>query len=91
MTKRTLDRHMAAAVAIKEQIAALQQDLDKHQDAIKRGMEENAVTRYEHQGHKAIYQEVTSNRFNSAGFRKVHADLYEAFKRPVTSMQFRLD
>lgn len=38
--------------------------------------------------HKATYKEVISSRFDSKAFGKDHADLYEAYKKPSTSMRF---
>lgn len=38
--------------------------------------------------HKATYKEVVSSRFDSKAFGKDHADLYEAYKKPSTSMRF---
>lgn len=38
--------------------------------------------------HKATYKEVTSNRFDSKAFQADHKDMYEAYKKPSTSMRF---
>lgn len=38
--------------------------------------------------HKATYKEVVSNRFDSTAFKKDHADVYELYKKPSTSMRF---
>ena len=37
---------------------------------------------------KVTYREVLSKRFASTEFKKVHADLYEAFTRQTSSMRF---
>lgn len=37
---------------------------------------------------KITYREVLSNRFCSTEFKKVHADLYEAFIRKTSNMRF---
>lgn len=37
---------------------------------------------------KVTYREVLSNRFASTEFKKVHADLYEAFTKQTSSMRF---
>ena len=90
MTNRTMAKHMKAAIELKAQIAQLQAELDKHQDALKSAMIDGGMEIFESSGHKATYKEVTSNRFDSSGFKKVHADLYEAFRKPSTSMRFTL-
>lgn len=37
---------------------------------------------------KVTYREVLSKRFASTEFKKVHADLYEAFTKQTSSMRF---
>lgn len=38
--------------------------------------------------HKATYKEEVRNTFDSKAFRVGHSDLYEAFKKPSTTMRF---
>lgn len=38
--------------------------------------------------HKATYKEVVSNRFDSKAFQADHKDMYEAYKKPSSSMRF---
>lgn len=38
--------------------------------------------------HKAIYIEVTSNKFDTKSFKKDHADMAEQYMKPSTSMRF---
>lgn len=55
---------------------------------VKDYMTSNALTELIGDEHKATYKEVISSRFDSKAFGKDHADLYEAYKKPSTSMRF---
>ena len=37
---------------------------------------------------KITYREVISNRFDSTAFKRVHADLFEAFSKKTSNMRF---
>lgn len=37
---------------------------------------------------KVTYREVSSNRFQTTEFKKIHADLYEAFTKKTSSYRF---
>ena len=41
-------------------------------------------------GSKATFRDVISNRFASTEFKKVHADLYKAFTKQVSSKRFTI-
>lgn len=90
MTNRTMARHMKAAIELKAQIEELKAELEKHQDAIKAGMQAADIDEFTAAGHKATYKAVTSNRFDSSAFRKDHAALYDKYKKPSVSMRFCL-
>lgn len=49
---------------------------------------EEAIDEYTCDAGKVTYREVISNRFASTEFKKVHADLYEAFLKKTSSMRF---
>lgn len=52
-------------------------------------LNENEIDEYiNDNGTKVTYREVVSNRFASTEFKKVHADLYEAFTKKTSSMRF---
>lgn len=55
---------------------------------IKVYMTEHKMTDLIGDEHKATYKEVISNRFDSTAFKKDHADMYESYKKPSTSMRF---
>ena len=51
-------------------------------------LEQNEIDEYTCTDGKVTYREVISNRFASTEFKKVHADLYEAFTKKTSSMRF---
>ena len=51
-------------------------------------LNENEIDEYMCEDGKATYREVISNRFASTEFKKVHADLYEAFTKKTSNMRF---
>ena len=51
-------------------------------------LNENEIDEYMCEDGKITYREVISNRFASTEFKKVHADLYEAFTKKTSSMRF---
>lgn len=61
---------------------------EKAEAEIKAYMTENGTDTLIGDEHKATYKEVISSRFDSKAFGKDHADLYEAYKKPSTSMRF---
>lgn len=58
------------------------------EEAIKNQMIADGKTEFIGTEHKATYKEVVSNRFDSKAFKADHADMYEAYKKPSTSMRF---
>lgn len=90
MTNRTMKKHLEEAMLLKTRIKDLEAELEKHQNALKDGMLDSGIDCFESGGHKATYKAVTSNRFDSALFRRDHADLYDAYKRESTAMRFTL-
>ena len=51
-------------------------------------LNENEIDEYMCEDGKVTYREVISNRFASTEFKKVHADLYEAFTKKTSIMRF---
>ena len=66
----------------------LQELIAEQEDAIKAQLVADGRTEYIGAEHKASYKEVIQNRFSSTAFKKDHADMYEAYKRPSKSMRF---
>ena len=55
---------------------------------VKAYMAETGQTELIGDEHKATYKEVVSNRFDSTAFKRDHADMYESYKKPSSSMRF---
>ena len=51
-------------------------------------LNDNQLDEYMCDTGKVTYREVLSNRFQSTEFKKIHADLYNAFTKKTSSMRF---
>lgn len=51
-------------------------------------LNEHEIDEYNCDEGKVTYREVLSKRFASTEFKKVHADLYDAFTKKTSSMRF---
>lgn len=51
-------------------------------------LNEHEIDEYMCDDGKVTYREVISKRFASTEFKKLHADLYEAFTKKTSSMRF---
>lgn len=60
------------------------------QDEIKAEMEIRNAEELKAGGYKIRYAAVTSNRFDTAAFRKLHAKMYEKFLKQTTSRRFTI-
>ncbi len=69
-------------------IAQAEAEKAKLEAQIKEYMEAEGVTELMGTEHKATYAEVTTNRFDTTAFKKDYADVYEAYRKPSTSMRF---
>lgn len=66
-----------------------QKVVDENKELLKAYMAEQSIDELIGDEHKATYKSVTSNRFDSAAFKKDgYADLYKAYQKPSTSMRF---
>ena len=76
-------------IAIKRNaIAKEQEELKELEDKVKAYMKANDLVELLGDEHRAMYQMITSNRFDSSAFKKDHGDLYEEYKKTSTSMRF---
>ena len=76
-----IKEYQAMQDELKRQIEALKQEAVEY-------LESNEIDEYMCEDGKVTYREVISNRFASTEFKKVHADLYEAFTKKTSSMRF---
>lgn len=67
---------------------ALKVEIDKLKAEAIEYLNENEIDEYLCDEGKVTYREVLSNRFQSTEFKKIHADLYEAFTKKTSSMRF---
>lgn len=89
MTNKELNEVMKTIAEYARIAEEAQKVVDENKDILKAYMTENALTELFGDEHKATYKEVTSNRFDSAAFKKDgYADLYKAYQKPSTSMRF---
>lgn len=62
---------------------ALKVEIDKLKAEAIEYLNENEIDEYLCDEGKVTYREVLSNRFQSTEFKKIHADLYEAFTKKL--------
>ena len=67
---------------------ALKVEIDKLKAEAIEYLNENEIDEYLCDEGKVTYREVLSNRFQSTEFKKIHANLYEAFTKKTSSMRF---
>lgn len=67
---------------------ALKVEIEKLKAEAIEYLNENEIDEYLCDEGKVTYREVLSNRFQSTEFKKVHADLYEAFLKKTSSYRF---
>lgn len=67
---------------------ALKVEIEKLKAEAIEYLNENEIDEYLCDEGKVTYREVLSNRFQSTEFKKVHADLYEAFLKKTSNMRF---
>ena len=83
------DRDLLRAIAeYRRIIEDAKDELEALENEAKRRMEEAGVEELKSDEHKAVYQPVTSNRFDSKAFKADYEILYDAYKRPSTVMRF---
>lgn len=77
--------------AIQEMLVELQAQAEAIKDNLKAAMVEGGVEELEGIGWRATWHNTTTGRFDSAAFKKEHADLYKAFTKEVTGTRFTLN
>jgi predicted phage-related endonuclease len=80
---RALKRMKAKAEQLAEQMAALEAEIKAEMEA--QGIEEVTAGTV-----KIRWAKITSNRFDSTGFRKAMPDLYERFTKITESRRFTI-
>ena len=75
---------------IQAMIDELTADMESKKDEIKAEMTARNVEEMTVSCFKVRYTTVTTNRFDSAAFKKTHNDLYEQYTKPSTSKRFSI-
>ena len=68
-----------------EEVAA---EIDSIKDELKKELTTRGTEEVDTGTFKIRYKEVTSNRFNSKGFKADYPELYKEYQKPTTSMRF---
>ena len=69
-------------------IKEAEKELKAREAQVKALMEEQGIDELIGDEHKATWKEVTSNTFDSKAFKADHADVYELYKKPSSTMRF---
>jgi len=96
MAKLTLKQQAAMLTAVQQirELEVAKQEIlhaiDEQQKIIKEMMERKQVEVLELGEYVVRYATVTTNRFDSAAFKKTHAELYAQYTVPSTSKRFSI-
>ena len=91
MSTSELNAKARSYFAILEEIAQLEAEAEAIKDEFKGVMVERATEELSGLGWRATWHNTTTNRFDSAAFKKEHSDLYKAFCKPSTGTRFTLN
>ena len=91
MSMNELNKKAADYFAIQQMIAELTEQAEAIKDQMKAVMVENSTEEISGTGWRATWHNTTTNRFDSAAFKKAHADLYTAYCKPTTGTRFTLN
>lgn len=75
---------------LQRMIEDLTAEMESKKDEIKAEMTARNVEEMTVSCFKVRYTTVTTNRFDSAAFKKTHNDLYEQYTKPSTSKRFSI-
>lgn len=90
MTKMELEARVEELNNWTQIIEEAQAEAEAIKDSLKAEMMEREVEELEAGKYIIRWSEVLSNRFDSTSFKKVYADLYKAFTKPVLSRRFQV-
>ncbi len=75
---------------LQKMIEELTAEMEGKKDEIKAEMTARNVSELSISCFKVRYTDVVTNRFDSAAFKKTHADLYAQYMKPSTSKRFSI-
>lgn len=90
-TKATLTKKMERLAQLRKQIDELEFEKDEIEQFLKDEMTKRGQYELKAGDHKVTWNEVTSNRFDSARFKKDAPGLYESYLKPSTTRRFLFD
>ena len=86
---KTMDNKAFAELASNRMmLEELKQIVADQEEAIKAQSVAEGITEYIGTEHKASYKTFEERRFDSTAFRKDHADMYEAYRKPQMKSRF---
>lgn len=88
MTDRTFDNKVAKLMELQKQMDELTKQMEDIKTDIKVEMESRETDRISTKKYSAVWQTITSNRFDSTAFKKAHDDLYKLFTKATESKRF---
>ena len=88
MSEHELYTKMHTLKELEMLIEEAQEEAEAIRDALKAHMEERGTSELRAGSYKARYTEVASSRFDSAAFKKTHADLYAQYTKHTVSRRF---
>ena len=91
MSQNELNAKARDYFAIQEMIAELTEQAEAIKDQMKAVMVEQSTEEISGTGWRATWHNTVTSRFDSAGFKKAHADLYNEFTKTVTGTRFTLN
>lgn len=68
--------------------AEIEEELEALENEVKAYMSAMDIEELLGSEHKAIYQPITSNRFDTTAFKREHADMAKAYTKTSTTMRF---
>lgn len=75
---------------LQRMIEDLTAEMESKKDEVKAEMTARNVSEMSVSCFKVRYTDVTTNRFDSAAFKKTHAELYSQYTKPTVSKRFSI-
>jgi len=88
MTSKDMNARVIELKELERLAEELTAEIDTIKDELKKELTNRNTDEVDTGTFKIRYKEVTSNRFNSKGFKADHPELYAAYQKPTTSMRF---
>lgn len=79
---------LAAIKELNLQMETIKKKIEALETPIQQYMLDNNIEEFVSGPYKVSYKDVTTNRFDTTGFKAEHMDLYESFLKSSTSKRF---